>query len=67
MEKTFYFRHRRPPQKLLLTTPPTFEVEVFSQIFAWYSNWYIVTEFMPFMKELLSSKVCTAHATPPSF
>jgi hypothetical protein len=34
MEKTFYFHHLRPSQKLVLTTPPTFEVEVFSQNFA---------------------------------
>jgi hypothetical protein len=60
MEKTFCFHHLRPTQKLVLTTPPTFEVEVFSQNFAWYANWHIVTEFMPFMKKLLPSKVCTA-------
>ena len=63
MEKTFCFHHLRPSHKLVLTTPPTFEVEMFSPNFALYANWHIVTEFMPFMKELILSKVCTACVT----
>ena len=67
MEKTFCFPHLRPSQTLLLTTPPTFEVEVFSQNFAWYANWHIVTAFMPFMKELLPSKFVLSAQRPHRF